>query len=180
MRRQHAFYERPRILWNKKRIEEEANILSEYGLRRKHEIWRAEAILRNFRRQARELIGTTSETVKKDVLLGKLNRLGILPQSASLDDILSLNIKNILERRLQTLVFRKGLAKTMKQARQFIVHGHITLNGRVVKSPSMLVPLELEHKIGYKKKTEESLLKALGKAKAPTASAEEKAGEVNG
>lgn len=147
MRRMHKYYERPRRPWDRLRIEEERQLMNEYGLRRKHEIWRMQEILRNFRRQARALAAKPSETDKKDILLGKLNRLGLLPANASLDDVLALDIKNIFERRLQTLVWRKGMATTPKQARQFIVHGHVKVNNRVVKWPSALIPAELENKI---------------------------------
>ncbi|MBU5575303.1 MAG: 30S ribosomal protein S4 [Candidatus Aenigmatarchaeota archaeon] len=159
MRRQHKFYETPRKPWDKLRIEQENKLMKEYGLKRKREIWRAEAILRNFRRQARELAGMPGESTRKEILIGKLNRLGILPTNATLDDILALEINNILDRRLQTLVFKKGLAKTPKQARQFIVHGHISVNGRIVKWPSFLVPTELENKISFSKKKEQILTK---------------------
>ena len=66
-----------------------------------------------------------------------------------LDDVLDLTIESILERRLQTLVFRKGLAKTIHQSRQLITHGHIAINGKKFFSPSYIVPKNEEDKINY-------------------------------
>ncbi len=151
MRRFKKKYESPKKPWDKQRIEEEKKLLKEYGLRRKREIWKAEAILRKYRRIARELIGKGDEE-KAKVLIEKLKRLGILEGNASLDDVLGLTVENILERRLQTILYRKGLAATPKQARQFIVHGHIKINGRKVIWPSYLVLKDEEDKIEVNEK----------------------------
>jgi len=82
-------------------------------------------------------------------LLDRLQRLGILPETAELDDVLDLSLEDILERRLQTLVFRKGLAKSIHQARQIITHGHVAIEGKKVSSPSYLVLKDEEAKVGY-------------------------------
>jgi len=66
-----------------------------------------------------------------------------------LDDVLDLTVEAILERRLQTLVFRKGLAKSIYQSRQLITHGHIAIDGKKVFSPSYIVPKNEEDKIEY-------------------------------
>ena len=139
-------YETPLRPWDKKRILEEKELLERYGLRRKREIYRAESILRKIRRQARNLAASKNEEEKKK-LLEKLERMGLVEKNSALDDILSLNVENILERRLQTIVFRKGLARTPKQARQFIVHNHVRVGDRRIKWPSFLVPKDLEDKI---------------------------------
>ncbi|HDD71593.1 MAG: 30S ribosomal protein S4 [Candidatus Aenigmatarchaeota archaeon] len=146
MRRLRRKYEKPKRPWDKERIEEEKKLMKEYGLRRKREIWRAEAILRKYRRMARDLIAKKDKE-KEKILIQKLNRMGILPANATLDDVLSLTVRDILERRLQTIVYRKGLANTVKQARQFIVHGHVKIKGRKVIFPSYLVPKEEEDQI---------------------------------
>jgi small subunit ribosomal protein S4 len=66
--------------------------------------------------------------------------MGILTkENATLDDILGLTEESYLERRLQTIVYRKGLARTIYQARQLIVHGHIAINGKRVTSPGYIV-----------------------------------------
>jgi small subunit ribosomal protein S4 len=86
-------------------------------------------------------------------LLGRLNRLGILPDESALDDVLDLSLEDILERRLQTLVFHMGLAQSMQQSRQLIAHGHIAIDGRRVSTPSYLVLKGEETKIAYSPKS---------------------------
>ncbi|MFN3384470.1 MAG: 30S ribosomal protein S4, partial [Archaeoglobaceae archaeon] len=83
-------------------------------------------------------------------VIKKLQKFGILKENATLDDVLDLSVENFLERRLQTIVFRQGLAKTVKQARQMIVHGHIEVDGRKVTCPSFIVLKDLESKIGVR------------------------------
>ncbi len=138
MKRQKKKYNRPLKPWDKANIERENKLMEEYGLRRKRELWRAESLLRNFRRTARRLEAKKDEQREKE-LIGRLVRIGILQDGATLDDVLALDVKDILERRLQSIVYRKGLANTMKQARQFIVHGHISVDGRRAVWPSMIV-----------------------------------------
>lgn len=148
MKRQKKKYERPLKLWDKIRIETEKKLLKDYGLRRKKEIWRVESILRNYRRLARTLAAKRDKEMEK-ILLDKLFRMGLIDKSANVDDVLALTVENILDRRLQTLVFKKGLANTPRQARQFIVHGHIALNGRRIKWPSTLIKKGEEKKISF-------------------------------
>jgi len=152
MKKQKSKFERPRRPWDKVRIEEEKRIIQNYGLRRKKEIWREESILRNYRRLARSLAARRDKEQEK-ILLDKLFRMGMISKEAGLDDVLVLTVENILDRRFQTIVFKKGLAKNMKQARQYIVHGHIAFEGRRIKWPSMLVPLGGEEKIGLYEKS---------------------------
>ena len=128
------------MIWNANLIAEDKKILEEFGLRRKGEIWKAKSILRGFRRRARELTAL-KDTKKEKELIGKLVQLGMLKENATLDDVLSLNLQSILNRRLQTLVFKKGIAKTPNQARQMIVHGHIEVEGKTVSFPSYLLPV---------------------------------------
>lgn len=146
-------YSTPRKPWDKERIQRENEIKRTYGLKNKREIWRAKEILRKKCRIARKLLHlSTEERAKAEKeLLGGLIRLGILNKNAVLDDVLVLKEEDFLERRLQTLVWRKGLAKTIKQARQFIVHGHITIDGKCVTVPGYLVPKALEDKISFYK-----------------------------
>lgn len=145
-RKSRKKYEKPLRPWDQERISKEVAILRNYGLRRKNEIYKAESILRKFRRHARNLAAQDDKKQEKD-LIAKLNKLGFIEKDASLDDVLEMNLENILERRLQTIIFRKGLTKTIKQARQFIVHGHVTVGEDKVKWPSFLVPKELEKNI---------------------------------
>lgn len=146
MRRFRKKYKRPKKPWDKERIAEEKELLKTYGLRRKREIWRTEEILRKYRRLARRL-AAEKDKEKERILIQKLIRIGVLKQGATLDDVLGLTVKDFLERRLQTIVFKKGLANTIKQARQLIVHGHVYVNGIRTVYPSYLVNKDEEDKI---------------------------------
>jgi len=144
-------YETPRFPWRSDVLESELRLLGEYGLRNKRELWRHRTMLSKFRGIARSLFGmpTSRRKILEKQLLDKLKRLGILSENAVLDDVLDLTVEAILERRLQTLVFRKGLAKSIYQSRQLITHGHIAIDGKKVFSPSYIVPKNEEDKIEY-------------------------------
>ncbi len=146
MRRLRNKFKRPKAPWYLPRIEEERKIMKEYGLRRKREIWSAQEILRKFRRRARELNAVQNKAEEK-ILLDKLKRLGLLGGDATLDDVLALTVYDILDRRLQTILFKKALVNTPLEARQKIVHGHVLVNGRKVKFPSYLVKADEENTI---------------------------------
>lgn len=49
------------------------------------------------------------------------------------------NLLGLLERRIDNVVFRLGLASTRRQARQLVSHGHITVNGKRLDIPSALI-----------------------------------------
>ncbi|MEM1586821.1 MAG: 30S ribosomal protein S4 [Candidatus Bathyarchaeia archaeon] len=144
-------YESPRNPWRSDVLKGELILLGQYGLRNKRELWCAKTMLSKIRGMARSLLSMPIDKRAKleSQLLGKLKRLGVLPEGAVLDDVLDITVENILERRLQTIVFRKGLAKTPYQARQLIVHGHIAVNGRIVYSPGYLVKKAEEESITY-------------------------------
>jgi len=144
-------WEGPGHPWIKERLEAELKIMGTYGLRNKRELRIAETFIRKTRHQARSLMALPeperSEASKS--LLDRLYRLGLISKDSGLDDILGLTSENILERRLQTIVFKKGLANTIYQARQLITHGHIAIEGRRVTSPGYIVPRNEEDKISY-------------------------------
>jgi small subunit ribosomal protein S4 len=144
-------YEAPRFPWQMDTLQSELRLIGEYGLRNKKEFWRYGTMISKFRGIARSLLGMPSEERKKreKQLLHRLYRLGILPKDAELDDVLDLSIEDVLGRRFQSLVFRRGLARSMYQARQFIVHGHVAIEGKRVSSPGYLVLKEEESKIDY-------------------------------
>ncbi|NMC59917.1 MAG: 30S ribosomal protein S4 [Candidatus Methanofastidiosa archaeon] len=144
-------YDKPSHPWQKDRIDSENVLMKKYGLANKKEIWKALSFLRNVRRQARALLAMHDEAARKQSsdLISMLQKYGILKEESTLEEVLTLSLEDILDRRLQSLVFRKGLAKTPKQARQFIVHKHIILNGAKVSIPSYLVPKSIEDSIGY-------------------------------
>lgn len=130
--------------WERSRLEKEAKLKLTYGTRRKRELWKMNTILKNFKKQAKKLIALTGEQaeLEKKQLIGKLSRLGLVDKDATMDTVLGVTFENLMDRRLQTKVFAMGLAKTQKQARQLIVHGHISINGTVISSPSYLVKVE--------------------------------------
>ena len=148
MKKQRKQFSRPLKPYDKERIGKEKKILERYGLRRKREIWKAEAILREFRQRARDLASKKDKEQEK-LLLEKLYKLGLIPKNASLDDVLSLELDKLLDRRLQMIVFRKGLSSTIKQSRQFIVHGHIAINGRRARWPSQFLTTEQEKLVDF-------------------------------
>jgi len=135
--------------WQKERIEEEKIFLREYGLKNKEELWRLTTKVKDFTQQAKRLIAATGKQadLEKQQLFARLQRLGLISAGAKLDDILSLNLKNILDRRLQSVVYRKGFARSVKQARQFITHQHVLVGGKIVTAPSYLVPVVEEHNV---------------------------------
>lgn len=147
-------FEKPKRLWDKARIEAEKSLRNEFGLKNARELWRVQTLLRRIRREARRLLSgkgaQTEERAKK--LLARVTRLFLQKPEASLDDLLSLNVKDILNRRLQSVVVRKGFAKTMHQARQFITHGHVAIAGRKVSAPSYLVSFDEESGVDWFKK----------------------------
>jgi len=150
-KKQRKKYATPRFPWRTDALKEELKLLGQYGLRNKHELWRHETTLSKFRGIARSLIGKSPEERirMEEELLARLKKLGVLNETAVLDNVLDLTIEDILERRLQTIVFRKGLAKTIYQTRQLIIHGHITIGNRRVTVPSYIVTKEEENQIAY-------------------------------
>jgi small subunit ribosomal protein S4 len=150
-KKQRKKYETPRFPWRTDTLQEELKFLGQYGLRNKHELWRHETTLSEFRGIARSLIGKPPEERRKmeGEILARLKKLGVLEETAVLDDVLDLTIEDIFERRLQTIVYRKGLAKTIQQARQLITHGHIAIGDKRVTVPSYFVTREEEKQVGY-------------------------------
>jgi len=154
-KKQRKKYDTPRFPWQIDTLEAELKLLGQYGLRNKREIWRHKTLLSKYRGIGRSLLGMPVEErrIQEKQILDKLHRLGILPDAAALDDVLDLALEDILGRRLQTLVFQRGLAQSIQQSRQLITHGHIAIEGRRVSSPSYLVLKDEETKITYTPKS---------------------------
>jgi small subunit ribosomal protein S4 len=148
MKRKHKTYSRPKRPFDKVRIEEEAVIIEEFGLKNKREIWKAEAKIKSIREKAKKLISSKPE--EQQALFNKLNEIGLKVNSIS--SVLSLDKQDYMRRRLQTIVVAKKLASTPKQARQLITHKKILVDGEAVDSPSYIVPINLESKITLKDK----------------------------
>jgi small subunit ribosomal protein S4 len=147
-------YETPNHPFQGERIAEEGGLLGRYGLKNKEELWRSQSKLRGLRREARNLLGAAGGDAEEaaeeaEEFLARLRRDGILDDGEGLDDVLSLDVTDVLERRLQTVVYRQGLASTPKQARQFITHGHVTVGGARVTTPSYVVRVREEDTVAF-------------------------------
>jgi small subunit ribosomal protein S4 len=156
----HKSYQPPKRPWEKIRIEQETRLVIEYGLRNKREVWKAQSILRKYRKGARVLLALLSSgtdralfEAKRSELITSMQRAGLLGPDADIDDILSLKVQAQFERRLQTVVHRKGLARSPKQARQLITHGHIAIAGRRVSIPGYRVSRTEETQVSYSGKS---------------------------
>ena len=146
MKRKHKSYSKPKRPFDKQRIDEEANIKKEFGLKNKREIWKAEAKIKSIREKAKKLISAKPEEQKK--LFDQLKKIGL--NADSISDVLSLDTRDYLKRRLQTILVEKKIAKTIKNARQLITHKKVSVDINIVNSPSYIVPIELEDKISLR------------------------------
>ncbi len=144
-------YNPPAILWNKTQIEDDSNLIKDYGLKNKKEIWRFKTLNKRFAKDAKKLMVLASAQSKKEKkqMFARLESYGILSSGTRLGDVLGLHVTDFLNRRLQTLVHKKGLAASVKQARQFITHGHITIGDNKVTVPSHLITIAEESQIKF-------------------------------
>jgi small subunit ribosomal protein S4 len=147
-------YDSPTHPWKSARIKEEHAIKANHGLKNVREIWKANSALRRHRHQAMKLISRAASPEphlmrEYDDLLRSLYNKGLIPDGATLDNILELSVEDMLGRRLQTLVRLKGLAVSHKQARQLITHGHISIGEQKVTIPAYPVSREEEENITY-------------------------------
>lgn len=150
-RKQRKKFSKPAHPWQKERIEEENILSEEYGFKAKKEIWKMKSGLKSLSEQAKNLIAlkTAQAEKEKKQLLYKLQSLGLVQKTAQLEDVLGITLKDFLGRRLQTLVYKKGMANSMDQARQFIVHRHIIVAGEKITNPSYLVSKKEEDSIEF-------------------------------
>ena len=143
--------------WKQARIEEEHELKSKYGLKKvggMREIWREKSALRRHRNQAMKLIGRVDSSEghfarEKGDLVDSLYRKGLLGEGSDIDDILQIDVEHMLSRRLQSVVYYKGLALTMRAARNLIVHGHISIGKQRMTVPGYHVLREEEEHIQY-------------------------------
>ena len=145
-------YSTPRHPWMKTRIDEEKQLKKEYGFKNKKELWKVSSILKGFFERAKKYgASTTEQSIKENQqLIEKLMNLNLVKSGATLNDVLSIQLRDLLDRRLQTLVFKKQLARSISQARQFITHGHIRIGEKSITSPSYLVTLKEEALLNFK------------------------------
>lgn len=125
-----------------------------YGLRNKREIYRVAYTLAKIRKAARELLTLEDKDPKRlfegNALIRRLIRIGVLDKSkAKLEYVLSLKIEDFMERRLQTQVFKLGLAKSIHHARVLIRQRHIRVGKHIVDIPSFVVRLDSQKLIDF-------------------------------
>ncbi len=143
--------------WKQARIDEEHDLKERYGLKKvggMREIWREKSALRRHRNQAMKLIGRVDSTEghyakEKEQLLNSLTKKGLLQTGADVGDVLEINVEHMLSRRLQSVVYYKGLAPSMRAARNLIVHGHICIGDQRMTVPGYHVLKEEEDLLQY-------------------------------
>ena len=143
-------YKTPIHPWEKIRLEVERPLMKQYGLTNKKELWKFDSKIKNFKDSAKRLVASSSDqaVLERKQMFDKLRSYGLI-NSEALDDVLGLGVESMLDRRLQTIVFKKGFARSIKQARQMITHKHIIVNGRKVTAPSYLVRLSEEDSVSF-------------------------------
>ncbi|PSP54386.1 30S ribosomal protein S4 [Halobacteriales archaeon QS_1_67_19] len=146
-------YETPNHPFQGERISEEHSLLDRYGLKNKEELWRAQSKLRGYRREARNILAQRAQGETRgdegQEFVAHLQRIGVLDEGDELGDVLLLEVTDVLERRLQTVAYRKGLGNTPDQARQFVTHGHIKVDGQRVQAPSYTVEVDEEDTVEF-------------------------------
>ncbi|WWC65950.1 40S ribosomal protein S9 [Kwoniella dejecticola CBS 10117] len=153
-RKQSKTYKVPKRPYEAARLDAELKLAGEYGLRNKREIWRIQLTLSKIRRAARELLKLDDKDPKRlfegNALIRRLVRIGVLDDTRMrLDYVLALKTEDFLERRLQTQVFKLGLAKSVHHARVLIRQRHIRVGKQIVNVPSFVVRLDSQKHIDY-------------------------------
>ncbi len=145
-------YQSPGHPWQQARLEEERPLVKDYGLHNKNELWKMHSLARTMATQAKSIIARREDPQSQkqaQLLLNRLIRYNLVKEGEPIETALAISSRDILERRLQTQLIRKNLARTMKQSRQLISHKHIKIGDRVVTSPSYLVSAQEENQIDY-------------------------------
>jgi len=180
-RRNRRKYQKPKDIWNLQRIHEDNALKEAYGLKNMKELWMVQSRISGIRGTVRELLsGRASNPLIEKNILTNLSRYGVISSTSTLDNVLDLNDNAFLERRLQSIVFRKGLARTMRQARQLVVHGFISINGQKVNRPGYMVSPAEENYIGYYRPIDIAPKAQAGSTEAVASAAPEERNEVEG
>merc|ERR1712130_600028 len=147
-------YKVPRRPFESARLDSELKVVGEYGLRNMREVWRVQLTLSKIRRAARQLLTRDEKDPKRlfegNALIRRLVRVGVLSEDKmKLDYVLALRVEDFLERRLQTQVFKSGLARSIHHARVLITQRHIAVGKQIVNIPSFIVRLESQKHIDF-------------------------------
>merc|ERR1712010_344850 len=145
---------RPRRSYDKARLDAELKLIGTYGLKNKREIWRLGLVLSKVRAVARQLVTMEERDTRRifqgQALMRRMIRYGIFDEDKQrLDYVLALKIEDFMERRLQTLVFKRGLAKSIHHARVLIRQKHIRVGRQIVDIPSFMVRVESQPHIEF-------------------------------
>lgn len=138
--------------WDKNTIVSEAVFVTDYALKNKKEIRKAEALVSKLKTIAKNFNKTTETKTSAGAVqfVDKLKTQGYLNvEATSLDEVLEITLRELFERRLSSVVYKAGLAKTPGQARQFVVHGHVAVNGQIVTAPSYPVSVKDAETIAF-------------------------------
>ena len=148
-------YKTPRRPFEKERLDNEMQIIGKYGLKNKREVWRVQLTLARIRKAARELLTLDEKDPRRifegAALMRRMVRYGLLGEDENkLDYVLGLTLHKFMERRLQTVLARKNIGKSIHHARVLIRQKHIKVGKNIVNSPSFLVRIQSEKSIDYK------------------------------
>ncbi len=149
-RRNRTKFDKPKDIWNLQRINSDNALKNEYALKNMKELWKVQSNISRVRGNVRLLLsGSAPNKAMESDIIASLSKYGIVSNTAKLDDLLDLKVNSFLERRLQSIVFRKGMARSMRQARQLITHGFISVNGKKASRPGRMLTSEEEQHVSY-------------------------------